>query len=475
MRPGFCLKLIMKPELTSIFPILLTLLLVGCAKDEGGSEDAGNQSESIIRQIAGNAAIGRPARWSNNCLTETACTRADDAGNYRLATEADGSSLMWSDVPLGDGTTQRIYSRYRWQDEITTTLVNINPSTHAVLDIWSTLSQGVSIDSCADSPACETALLTSLSESQEEIIIEQLDALMGAAWPADRNPFDDIYTADPSIDALDDMHDHFLFFVDGQEQLFQVYNNEGSEPIVEVSLASLTAPRSASALALTDDQIATATSIEPAAELSNPITLNLSASPGRPTQVPFLVTLSAADSSSPFGDLTFTHDLSFPDGTTQQFTGDQIDIEFTQGGNHIWVVTAVDPSGRSRIDGLVLTALSGDEEPTFGGEGSCITPASAMTANTYNVCEEPQNGGQYQCDSLSAPSVTLIKSPAPCPLQSQNDGELLGLCTILSNEVRVLFYENPLRPNNTETLAEKQTRVADYCQKNFGGDWSTSP
>lgn len=473
--PLFAEQMVMNPKPTTISALLVALFLLSCAGDDDGNGQAESDAETVVRQIAGTAAIGRPASWSSNCLNEATCARADDQGNFLLATEADHTSLMWSDVPLSDGNTQRVYSRYRWQEEITTTLVNINPSTHAVLDIWSVVSQGVSIDTCADTPACQSALMASLTESQEDTIIDQLDALLGEAWPAGRNPFEDIYTADPSVDALDDMHDHFLFVVNGDDQLFQVFNNDGNEPVTEVSLSSLTSPVSLAESTLTGDQYETALAIDPPPEAANPIELVLSVSPAQPTRVPYSVTLNAVNSSSPFGNLSFSHELTLPDGTTQQFNGDQVTSDFTQGGNHVWVVTAVDETGRSRTDGLVLTALTGDEEPTFGGEGSCITPASSMTANTLNICEESQNGGQYQCDTLSASSVTLIESPAPCPLQSQNEGDLLGLCTIITNEVRVLFYENPLRPNNAEDFTEKQARVADYCDDNFGGDWSVSP
>ncbi|EAR08259.1 hypothetical protein [Reinekea blandensis] len=464
----------MKPDFTLIFAFTLALFTVGCANDDDANGNNGENADSVLRQIAGNAAIGRPARWSNNCL-DVACARADDLGNYLLTTEADGSSLMWSDVPIGPGEPQRLYSRYRWNDAITTSLVNINPSTHAVLDIWSNVSQGVSIDACAASASCQTALMASLTETQENAIIDQLDTLMGEAWPAGRNPFDDVYVADPNEDALDQMHDHFLFHVDGAAGRFQVYDNEGEEPIIDVNLVSLTNGANLTDSVLSDTQFETALSMEPPAEPGNPIQLQINVSPGQPTQVPYQVIVDTIGSTSPNTPLSFSHELTLPDGTTQSLTGEEVITDLTQGGRHVWVVTATDDAGNQISDGVVLEALAGEVEPTFGGEGSCVTPEATMTANSWNLCEEPQNGGEYQCDTLSSSSITLTQSPAPCPQQTQNGGDLLGLCTILVNEVRVLFYENPLRPNNTETFADKQARVADYCVANFGGDWSTTP
>lgn len=390
-----------------------------------------------------------------------------------MATEIDGSSLMWSDIPLGDGETQRLYSRYRWSEEITSTLVNINPSTHAILDIWSNVSQQQSLDVCAQSTTCTDALLDSFTEQQEATIVSQMDLFMGEAWPADRNPFSDIYIADPAVDALDDMHDHFQFVVTDAALL--VYDNNG-ELLTSAPLQDLTRAVSVSDSALTTAAYEDAQAIDPPPIAENPITLSVSLSPSQPTVVPFSLNVDASRSSSPFGALTFSHELTLANGTTERFSGEQISTDITVAGNHVWVVTAADDTGRSRVQGYMITALANeDTEPTYGGAGSCVTPEYAMTANTLNICEEAQDGGEYECDTLASSSITLISSPAPCSPQAQNNGDLLGVCTLLINEVRIFYYENPLRPNNTETFSEKQTRFSEYCRDNFAGDWTNQP
>ena len=463
----------MNKKLTTLtFISLCASLLIGCADDPAAANSDDNTASGIIRQIAGTSAIGRAGRWSNNCVNE-ACARADANGNYLIATDVATSALMWSDIPEADGSSIRLYSRYRLDDAITTSLVNINPSTDAILDIWARASQGQSIDLCASDSVCASALMTSFTEATERTIIDQLDEFIGDAWPAGRNPFDDVYIVSSS-DALDVMHDHLQFIVTDTE--LQVIDNN-SEVLASTSIQNLTRDISLTNSALTLSQYNEARAIDPTIPSQNSITLSATIDPSQPTNAPTTVTVDASRSTSPIGDLTFSHDLSLTTGETIEFEGDIVSTSIEVSGNQIWVVTATDINGHTRTQGYVIQLLADDNsEPVFGGEGSCITPASAMTANIQNICEETQNGSELgQCDVLNSSSVTLSESPAPCAHEQQNGGDLLGICTMLANESRVFHYVNPLRLINIETFEDQQARVGKQCEDSFSGTWSTTP
>ena len=446
-------------------------VLFGCTKVNNGGSSVESTAD-IVRTIAGTSAIGRAGRWSNNCLND-ACVRADSQGNFLLATPVSNSALMYSDIPEADGTNIRLYSRYRLDDGITTSLVNINPSTQAIMDIWSRSSQGLSIDLCAADATCTEALLSSFSESIEQTIIDQLDAFVGEAWPAGRNPFDDVYIAN-TTDALDDMHDHLQFVVTDAD--FIIFDNEGIE-LARTTINNLTRNVNLAASALSLSQYNDARTIEPTIPSQNTITLSATIDPNQPTLAPTEVTVDASRSSSLTGDLTFSHDLTLASGSTIEYEGANVTTTINESGDQIWVITATDPSGHTRTQGYVIQLLSGDNtEPVFGGEGSCITPLTALNANTQNICEEAQNGTQLgECDVLNSSSITLVESPAPCAHEQQNGGDLLGVCTILSNEIRLFQYINTERPNNTETFSEQQTRFNEQCVTILGGTWSATP
>lgn len=449
----------------------LNLIFAGCASDDAAGEDGGS-SDPVLRTIAGNSAIGRPASWSNNCLAE-ACARADSDGNYLLLTEVAASALLWSDIPFADGSSQQLFSRYRLDDAITTSLVNINPSTHTILDIWSMTQEGQSIDQCANDAACEASLLASFTEEVEGTIISAMDELLGDAWPAERNPFTDVYVADPE-DPLDAMHDTLQFVV--TETDLAVYNNNG-ELLTSAPLNRIVLGLPMTDFALTSAQYTNARALPPESATPNAITISATLSPSQPSTPPVALTVNASASTSPNGELMLSHDLTLASGTTTTFSGEIVSTDITEPGSHVWVITGTDTTGASRTQGFVISVLSTDteEEATFGGEGSCITPAEELDANTWNVCQEVQNGATSQCDTINTTSIALVESPAPCAHQEQNDGALLGLCTLLVNEIRIFFYENPARPNNVETFAEKQARFAAYCADTFEGDWATSP
>ncbi len=459
--------------LTLSLTLYFTVTMMNGCGSATDSDPIGDETPAVSRTIAGTSALGRAGSWSANCIADV-CARADADGNYLLASTVSNSSLMWTDIPEADGSTVRLYSRYRLDEDITTTLVNINPGTHTVLDIWSRSQKNLSIDACAQDTDCADSVLEAFSPSVETLIVGQLDALAGDAWPSGRSPFDDVYVADPAIDALDQLFDHIQFVVTEDDVI--LFDNNGNE-LTRAPLSRFDRSVSLEGYTLSNSDYQNALGIPANIPSRSAISLAAVISPSQPTYAPTTVSVNASGSSSLNGDLTFRHELTLTDGTTQSFDGAIVSTTIELSGQQIWVITATDPTGLSRTQGYIIQLWANDtDEPVFGGEGSCITPALAMNANTQNLCEEAQNGSTLgECDILNSSSVILEQSPAPCAHQTQNGGELLGVCTIISNEVRVFQYVNPLRPNNVETFDEKQARVRGQCTNNLAGTWSATP
>ncbi|MDB9894476.1 hypothetical protein OAC77_01795 [Reinekea forsetii] len=468
--------------LTTLTVLMASIgVLLGCAQpagsDTSGTTD-GTADATIYRQIAGTSALGRAGSWSSNCLGSdlaSECARADSEGNYLLSTPAEQSQLMWSDIPESDGTSVRLYSRYRHQDGLTSALININPSTHAVLDIWSNSQQGQSLELCAEEATCIDALLAGFSAAVEQTIVAQLDELLGEAWPDGRDPFDDVYLADPDLDELDLMHDTLGFVVSSSD--LSVIDNAG-EILTQVSLGRLLQAVELADLTLTSAQISAAQALPiPDSEIIV-ISLRMSVSPTLATEAPVDVLVSDRGSSSVAGgELTFSHDLTLANGASLSFSGADVVTTITAGGDHNWVVTATDINDFSITQGYVISVLNGsDGVATFGGAGSCLTPLTGLTANALNQCHEVQNGTALgSCDQLDSGSISLSDSPAPCAREVQNEGALFGVCTWVDSELRVFHYENPLRLNLVELFSEHQSRVATECISAAGNLWSVTP
>jgi len=256
-----------------------------------------------------------------------------------------------------------------------------------------------------------------------------------------------------------------------------VFDNAGTA-LTQVALSRLVQPASLTGVSLTTDQYNNALDLEIPVLEPVEFTLALSIPSTQPREVPFDVTVSDLGSvGTVLGELIFSHDLTLASGTSLAFSGPTVTTTITEGGHHNWVVTATDVNGFSKIQGFVISALTGLDDPvSFGGEGSCLTPEGGLTANVLNQCQEVQNGSTLgDCDQLISGSVNLSASPAPCAREQQNGGDLIGVCTLVDSELRVFQYDNPLRLNNIEDFAEQQSRVAGQCTSSPGNLWSTTP
>ncbi|MEJ2043859.1 MAG: hypothetical protein P8X74_09855 [Reinekea sp.] len=462
--------------MTPITVLCAVLLVFACTNNEGdgstndGADASGN---SNIRIIAGNSALGRPGSWSFNCI-DTACARANNEGNYRLRTELTANQLISSTIPEPDGVIT-LYSRYRYDEDVASTLININPSTDAILNAWSWINQGQSIDSCASSSVCMTSLMNRFTPSVENTMVSRLEALMGSAWPAGRNPFSDVYIADATEDTLDLLHDTFQFVVTDTQ--FQVFDNLGAL-VTQINVANLISNTSLTDVAVTDDQYEAALAVDPTTSTNeNPITISSSISPQQPGVTPVEITVDSSSSrTSSGGILTFEHDLTLANGSTYEFSGETVSTVIDSAGTHVWVVTVNDSNGYSRSQGYAIGVLAAETTvATYGSNGSCVTPENKLTKNTLNICEESRDGSALACDILNTSSVVLIQSPAPCSGNTQNDGQLIGVCTVAEVEMRIFYYENLQRQNNVETIDEKRDRLSAVCDLQFEGDWSESP
>ena len=461
--------------------LIAVLALFACSKDEESSTGTGAGAESSYQRISGTTALGRPGSWATNCLAD-ACAGSNAEGFYLLSADTNSSALMSSDIPEADGSVVKLYSRYRHDAEVTSSLVNFNPSTHAILSAWSYLNRQESLTDCAVDSTCSTALISNFTSDIEATIVSQVAAIMGPMWPEDRSPFSDVYIADPdptsqTYDALDRLHDYFTFEV--TENHWLVLDNEGYE-LSRTPLEALLINNTSSVVPLTDAQIEDAVELAVAPPpAGNPITLVYSTSPSTANLIdsPVLFEVDASNSRSlNAGELTITHEVTDPNGFREIYTGSVASTTLDIAGNYIWLIRVVDATNHSLVRGFVIPiAATEGAEPVFGGEGSCFTPAP-LSKNNLNLCIETQNGGSLGvCKPTNTSAVHTQFSPAPCAEEVQNDGALFGACTIVSSEVRIFFYDNPERPNNADSFDQKQQDTAILCTTWFEGEWSNTP
>lgn len=467
--------------LTFSLLFLTTLTLLACSKDPEGSAGAGEDAEERYQRISGTTALGRPGRWATNCLGE-ACAGSNAEGFYLLSAQTNSSTLMFSDIPEADGTTVRLYSRYRHDAEVTSSLVNFNPSTHALLEAWANVSQQTNIADCAADIRCSTSLIAGFTPEVETTMVNQVAAIMGPMWPDGRNPFSDVYIADPnpasdSYDALDRMHDYLHFEVSDDHWL--VFDNAGNE-LSRTPLNNLLINNTNALAPLTDVQLTDSVELPvPAAPARNPISLVHSTSPSfaHPIDPPVLFEVNASRSRSlNSGELTITHEVTDPGGFREIYSGAVASTTLDLPGNYIWLITVADSANHSLVRGFVIpvAAIEG-VAPVFGGAGSCYTPAP-LSMNSSNICVETQNGGILgACKPYQSGSIHIQYSPAPCATEVQNEGSLFGTCTIAQAELRIFSYDNPARPNNADSFDKKQLDHAASCTDIYQGQWSNTP
>lgn len=449
--------------------VCLVVALSGCTQDMDGSGAGGNTQ---YYDLAGTVALGRPGQWAQVCIN-TDCTRANNAGNYRLSLPLSQSQLVRAAVPEANGSLTWLTSLYRHTPGTTSVMLNINPTTTALLDAWSQFSRAQTLDNCLLTTSCQQALVQSFSASIQNETNERLGHWLGNAWAGPRDPFNDLYLADPDLDWLDDLHDHLHF--NALPASLEVSDNQGNV-IGSVSYIDLFSNGYPTPLLSADITDAFALPVPPPGG-SNLITVVLKVSPGATFDAPRIIRLDASDSyTSPFGPLTFVQELVAPDGSVQRFTEGNVTTSVIRPGPYSWVVTVSDSAGNRNILGLILQVGSQDPlaNPTFGASGSCPTDPNKIDANSINLCEEPLDGGDYgSCVPVLTGGTKTTYSPARCATNSQNGGALLGVCTDLDIELRVFYYLNPLR-NTGESVSAQRSRLAQECNLH-GSRWSNQP
>lgn len=450
---------------------LLCLILAGCSQSGDDSAGGGSGDDPQLYRLAGTVAIGRPGAWAEVCI-DTECSRANDEGVYRLLGERRGSALISATIANADQSEIELTSLYRHKSAQTVALVNINPTTDALLDSWSRYQLGQSLTDCKLSTSCSNDLITSFTADRQLAAQQQLQDWLAPRWQTARNPFTDPYIADPSADWLDDLHDHLR--LEATETGLNAVDNE-ADILATLDYDTLF-DSNASLLAVGDDALTAAYSLPPASPANNnPISIDYLASPSSPFTVPVDWRVDVRGSTSMFqGGLAFEHTLVGPDGRVTTGTGGQFFATLSDPGPYTWTVVVTDSEGNQATDGLALQANASDvvENPSFGAEGSCST--APLTANASNVCISTVDGGSLgACEATSSGSTQTQYSPAPCSPVSQQSGVFLGTCTSVLHQVRVYHYDNPLR-NTGETLSEQRTRLRIKCV-NEGRAWSSEP
>lgn len=455
---------------------ILTATLCACSQNDAGN-GSGNATE--LYNLAGTVAVGRPGQWANICVGSD-CTRANNVGNYRLSLPLTESTLVYADVPEVDGKITRLTSLYRHSAAINNAIVNLNPTTTALLEAWSQYRLGQTLDDCLDAtllPGCEPSLINSFSSGTQEHANERLGNWLGNAWSSNppRDPFTDLYLADPQLDWLDDLHDHLHFTARAATLEVTANNGDliGSLPYPFLFGTSAAAPLNSKVIDAAMNQ-----PVPVVDEDDNLIVMDLDVSPGATFNAPRTIRLDASGSYSQStlagNTLSFVQELVDPDGNVRRFTSDNLTAAINRPGPHTWVVTVTDDAGNLNTEGLVLQVSSADPtvNPSFGAAGSCPTDPATINVNSINFCEESLDGSKIYgtCEPVPSGSYKSISSPARCSTTSQNGGALLGVCTELPIELRVFFYVNPYRDTG-ESFAQQRSRRQEECLRHPGTRW----
>ncbi|WP_028670088.1 hypothetical protein [Saccharospirillum impatiens] len=450
---------------------LLITALTACSQPEGGGSGRSGADDPLYR-LTGTVAIGRPGAWSEVCI-EADCSRANHVGVYRLLAERRRSALMHATIENADQSTVNLTSLYRHQPAQTVSLININPTTDALLDSWSQYQQGETLDDCSTNETCRDALISSFTPALQQAAQAQLQAWLAPEWETARSPYTDPYIADPDLDWLDALHDHVqLAATPGG---LSALDND-ADTLATLAYDTLF-DDTASLIPIGRDALANAFSIPPTIPTdNNPISIDYQATPSSPFTAPQDWQVDVSGSRSDIlGNLSFQHTLVSPDGRVSTGLGSLFSATLTDPGPYTWTVVATDSEGNQATDGLALQANASDviSQPSFGAEGSCST--SPLTANASNICISTVDGGSLgACVADNSGSTQTRFSPAPCSPVSQQGGVFLGTCTSVLNQVRVYHYDNPRR-NTGETLTEQRTRLRNQCVNNLGRDWSGEP
>lgn len=450
---------------------LLCLFLAACSQS-GNNSAGGSGAAPQLYRLTGTVAIGRPGAWAGVCI-DTECSRANDEGVYRLLGERRRSALISATIANADQSEVELTSLYRHESAQTVALVNINPTTDALLDSWSRYHLGQPLTDCKQSTSCSNNLITSFTADRQLAAQQQLQDWLAPRWQTARNPFTDPYIADPSTDWLDELHDHL--HLEATETGLNAVDNDAD--IIATFGYDTLFDSNASLLEVGEDILTAAYSLPPVLPVDNhPISIDYLASPSSPFTVPVDWRVDVRGSTSMFqGDLAFEHTLVGPNGQVTTGTGGQFFATLSDPGPYTWTVVVTDSEGNQATGGLALQANASDviDNPSFGAEGSCST--TPLTANANNICISTVDGGSLgACVADSSGSTQTLYSPAPCSPVSQQGGVFLGACTSVLHQVRVYHYNNPLR-NTGETLTEQRTRLHNQCVNDLGREWSAEP
>lgn len=451
--------------------ILCSLVLSACSQSDDGAEPRADAARPDYR-LTGTIATGRPGAWAGVCI-ETDCSRANDEGVYRLLAPRDGSALMRATLDNVDPSAAELTSLYRHDSEQTVALVNINPTTDALLDGWSRYRLDQPLATCAASSRCSSDLTASFTPGRQQAAQQQLQAWLAPRWQTARNPFTDPYLADPDLDWLDDLHDHLQLEATASD--LTARDNAGAI-LGRLDYATLF-DKNVPLMPMDEADLGAAFALQPRVpENSSPITIDYQASPSSPFTAPADWRVDVSETRSLFqGELSFRHTLVDPRGRVSTGRGALFSATLSDPGPYTWTVEATDSEGNRATDGLALQALASDviSQPSFGAEGSCST--SPLTANASNVCISTVDGGSLgACVADDGGSTQTRYSPAPCSPVAQQGGVFLGSCTSVLNQVRVHHYDNPQRKSG-ETLAEQRIRLRGQCVNDLGRDWSAAP
>ncbi|MCJ8314365.1 MAG: hypothetical protein HRU38_19620 [Saccharospirillaceae bacterium] len=424
----------------------------------------------ILHQLNGNVAVGVAAQYSEVCTFHATkiCTRANSSGDYVLSQVTGNQGWLEANYinPIGELTT--LHSAYFINDEVNDAIVNINPSTDIISQIWLAHTQLIDIETCLLED-CLTSTNSLITQNIFEVIETNLSTILSPFWPESLGSIrTSDYIADPVANELDLMHELINYVLDVENGNLEIRDNNNNL-IAQNSIADLTSldidPLEFNDVVLESEMQASLPFRRAAVSGFPAINIALIINPSTVGQAPFdyEINTSGTYSTLPNAVLSFEHIIIAPDSSITLWSENIHTGTLIIGGTHEVIVEVTADTGEQAIMGASIDLDRDEDTPaTYGSSGSCRP--DILDNNSLNICIELLDGGQLKnCDE----NDEFIEVNNRCSQSSQLEGTFIGNCELVDNQLNRNHYQNPLRFSN-ETLAQQQSRLQTVCEADFG-------
>ncbi|BCE00857.1 hypothetical protein [Marinicellulosiphila megalodicopiae] len=445
---------------------LYALVITACSTQ---TEPPIDETGLINHQLSGNTAIGIAAQYASLCTLQAQpiCTRANRNGDYILNDVDTNQGWLESIYVNSIGEITTLHSAYFLAESIFDGIVNINPTTDIISQIWLASDQNIDLNTCIDTQ-CFTTTQTLLDETTFNLIEINLAEVLRPFWPVSSGSIRiDNYLADPFSNPLDLMHELINYDLDFTNSLLFIRDNN-QNLLAQIPLEEL----------INEEFDAQAFDIVLEAEMQNAsnypraspsgsevINITLEINPSVNGSAPFTYEIDTSQTSTtlPSVTLSFEHFIIAPDANITTWTDTNHSGTLRLGGIYDVIVEVTASTGERSIRGAIITLDRDENTPaTYGNTGSC-RPES-ITKNDLNLCIELLDGAEIKnCDE----NDTYIHVNNRCSQTTQLNGAYIGQCAIVDTQVRRTHYQNPLK-FSAESTAEQISRLSQVCEADFG-------